>query len=449
VSSVIDILTWPFAAPIRWCLRQFSAEEKMRANAQQWLELADKVYHYRRDRLTNNELSELHESANNLRRLVKEKSEKMKLKLGIESLEGVLRQHGGTHYPKSSLVENIEFFLVAAIVILGFRAYFIQPFKIPTNSMWPSYYGMTPEVFAKPADEPGLLMEGVRFLMFGARPVRVEAPADGEILIPVVGNHDQVAIPYETVSARNWLIFPTTKKQYTLLVGGKPVKLTVPADFDFEWTIRDAFFPATEANNNVARADLAEVLNAQREQLRDNSGRYRFLKTGVNVKQGDRVLAFDVLTGDQLFVERMSYHFFPPKVGQGFVFKTGKIDDPEMKDAAGNQIDQYYVKRLAGIPGDTLEIKNYTLYRNGKPITGAAAFDKNARRVDHYVGYRNEHALDIDMTMTVPANSYLALGDNSANSKDGRYWGYVPAGEVVGRPIFIYYPFTKRWGPSR
>ncbi len=426
-----------------------SQDRKMRANAVQWLDVADKVYHYRRDRLTNTELGELHESANNLRRLVKDKADKMKLKLGIESLEGVLRQHGGTHYPKSSLVENIEFFLVAAIVILGFRAYFIQPFKIPTNSMWPSYYGMTPEVFERPADEPGLLLEGVRFILFGARPVRVESPADGEVLIPVFGNHDKLAIPYETVAARNWLVFPTTKKQYTLLVGGKPVTLQVPADFDFEWTVRNAFFPETQVNQDPAQSDLAQVLNAQKDQLRDSSGRFRFLKTGKMVKKGDRVLAFDVLTGDQLFVERMSYHFFPPKVGQGFVFKTGKIDSIYMQDSAGRQIDQYYVKRLAGVPGDTLEIKDYGLYRNGKPITGAAAFAKNAQRADHFVGYRNEHGLDVGQTMTVPANGYLALGDNSANSQDGRYWGYVPASEVVGRPIFIYYPFTKRWGPSR
>jgi signal peptidase I len=38
------------------------------------------------------------------------------------------------------------------------------------------------------------------------------------------------------------------------------------------------------------------------------------------------------------------------------------------------------------------------------------------------------------------------LGDNSANSLDSRYWGYVPEKSVIGKAIFIYYPFTKRWG---
>jgi signal peptidase I len=51
-------------------------------------------------------------------------------------------------------------------------------------------------------------------------------------------------------------------------------------------------------------------------------------------------------------------------------------------------------------------------------------------------------------TVKIGADQYLALGDNSANSLDGRYWGTVPAKDVVGRPLFIYYPFTKRWGPA-
>jgi signal peptidase I len=50
--------------------------------------------------------------------------------------------------------------------------------------------------------------------------------------------------------------------------------------------------------------------------------------------------------------------------------------------------------------------------------------------------------------MDVPANEYAAFGDNSASSLDSRYWGTIPAKDVVGRPLFIYYPFTRRWGPA-
>jgi signal peptidase I len=187
--------------------------------------------------------------------------------------------------------------------------------------------------------------------------------------------------------------------------------------------------------------DLARLLGRQTEVLRDGTGRVRFLKTGRQIKAGERALAFDILTGDQLFVDRMSYHFTRPSVGQGFVFRTRQI--------TGIGQDQYYIKRLVGVPGDELEIHNYGLYRNGVPITGADAFAANAARSGNYVGYRNELGLAKGRTMKVPSESFLALGDNSANSQDGRYWGYVPAKDAIGRPLFIYYPFTKHWGPAR
>ena len=41
------------------------------------------------------------------------------------------------------------------------------------------------------------------------------------------------------------------------------------------------------------------------------------------------------------------------------------------------------------------------------------------------------------------------MGDNSPNSADSRYWGFVPGADVVGRPIFVYYPFTRHWGPAK
>lgn len=93
-----------------------------------------------------------------------------------------------------------------------------------------------------------------------------------------------------------------------------------------------------------------------------------------------------------------------------------------------------------------LEIRKPVLYRNGEPIEGSPAFEKNAKREDRYPGYRNLEKFELGDEYQVPADSYLAFGDNSASSLDGRYWGSVPAKDVVGRPLFIYYPFTKHWG---
>ena len=416
----------------------------MRENAGNWLELADKVFHFRRDVLGAAELGELQSRRAELKALLQEKAGAEKLKLGIERLEEILRRTGGAIYPKGALVENVEFFLVEALVILGLRTYFVQPFKIPTNSMWPTYNGMTPEAFATPAEEPGLAARVVRFAAFGALSRRVDAPAAGEVLIPLLGGEPRAYIPYRNVPGRTWLVIPTTVKEYTLVVGGRPVTVEVPADFDFEWAVRDAFFPQLRDSHEPGGTDLARLVTRQKEALTSEGGQVRFLRTGKTVKAGERVLAFDILTGDQLFVERMSYHFVPPSVGSGFVFRTGNIDG-----IARTYGDQYYIKRLVGTPGDTLEIRGFGLYRNGAPATGSDAFPNNARQSERFVGYRAEGLLAPGQTLKVGPAQYFAMGDNSANSADGRVWGFVPAKDVVGRPIAVYYPFTRHWGPAR
>ena len=425
-----------------------SVETKMRATAANWLELADKVYNYRRDVLSEAERSALQMASASLRRQLREKSDASKLKLGIEALENVLRRTGGSHYPRSGWMENVEFFLVAAIVILGVRMYFVQPFKIPTNSMWPSYNGMTPEVFATQADEPSTAGRALRLIAMGARPRTVDAPVEGEVLVPLVGvGYDRIVIPFQEVKGRDWFILPSRHKQYTLLVGQRPVTVTVPLDFDFEWAVRDAFVPQNSDRHDSGSTGIAAHINANPGQIVKTQDGHQFWRTGKRVNAGERVLSFDILTGDQLFVDRMSYHFVKPQVGDGFVFRTDNIDHPDMRNrATGRQIEQYYIKRLVGTPGDTLEIRNTTLMRNGSPIEGAKAFGQNATKEGDYPGYRAVGVLAQGRTYTVPPDSYIALGDNSANSQDSRYWGAVPAKDVVGRPLFIYYPFTKRWG---
>src|SRR4051812_44166094 len=422
-----------------------SQEKKMRENAGNWLELAEKVYHYRRDVLPAAQVGELQSRMAELRTQVKERAGAEKLKLGIERLEEVLRRTGGAIYPKTALVENVEFFLVAAIGILGIRTYFVQPFKIPTNSMWPTYNGMTPQVFKSRAEEPGTPAVAARLVAFCAWPHRLDAPADGGVLVPV-GGEARGIIHCKIVPGKSWLVIPTQVREYTLLVGDKPVKTRVPMDFDFDWAIYDAFFGASGQYSLQKLAnEIERKIGVGEVEVRVVDGeRVRCIRTGKRVRAGERALAFDELTGDQLFVDRVSYHFMRPKVGSGFVFRTGNI--PDIANTYG---DQYYIKRLVGVPGDKLEIKESTLNRNGAPITGSEAFDQNSKRINKYTGYVPLLRLSPGSTVDVPKNNYFALGDNSSNSQDGRYWGFVPAKDVVGRPMFVYYPFTSHWGPAR
>lgn len=440
----------------------------MRQNAENWLEVAARVRHFRRDLLTDTQNQKLATAAGELRQRLKEKADAGRIKLAIEALERVLKETGGRIYPSSSLVENVEFFLVAAIVILGLRAYFVQPFKIPTNSMWPSYYGMTGEVFQS-GQEPGGLQKVLRLLTLGATNYSVTAPADGEVLIPVFSN----GIPaISEKPGRSMMVFPTTLREFTFAVGGQLAKLDVPAEFDQEMTwLRDSFFKGNPNSLQLALLEAAQKSGRPESSTlilqqdgRSVEARVFWIPVGKTVKRGEKILSFDILTGDLLFVDRLSYNFIRPPVGSGFVFRTENIRSPEMEDSKHNQIRQYYVKRLVGVPGDVLEIKAPVLYRNGKPIEGSEAFGRNARREGKYPGYANtgpvataggdqqvisDGLMPVGGQVTVPPHSFFALGDNSPRSKDGRYWGFVPEKDVVGRPLFIYYPLTSRWGPAR
>jgi signal peptidase I len=439
MGALTDLATWPFNR----LARLFSGERKMRRHAVNWLEIAQSVWNHRRDCLTEAEASDLNQRREELRKAVRDRADAGKLRLEIESLEEVLRRVGGSVYPKTSLAENVEFFLVAAIVILGLRCYFLQPFTIPTNSMWPSYYGMTSQSYARKADEPSVPAEAARLVLLGAWPHRLTAPADGEILIPVGGAESRGWTHSRIVPGRTWLVLPTKVREYTLLVGDQPVTVRLPIDFDFDWTVAQSLFPPQPGNypQNFSAFMEAQLASGNFE-MREVDGEYlHCIRTGRVVRAGDRVLSFDELTGDKLFVDRISYHFVRPKVGDGFVFRTGNIPDIVREEG-----DQYYIKRLVGVPGDTLEVRGTTLWRNGAPITGAAAFEANSRRLGDYPGYGASGLLSPGRTVHVGPMSFFAMGDNSPNSADGRVWGFVPAKDVAGRPLFVYYPITRRWG---
>lgn len=427
----------------------FASERKRaRHDARNWLHLANKVCHFRRDQLPEKELKDLRLASNELKGLLREQADAGKLKIGMQKLEGCLRQSGGAYYPKSTMIDNVEFFLVALILFLGVREFFIQPFKIPTNSMYPSYYGMTVDFFSEPDEEPGFAHEWFRRLAYGASPRRLDAPANGEVKLAVyVAESDRSILFGKPVPMRRWLIIPAPGMEHALVVGNSRVTFRTPQDFRFSHVLENAFFAGRM--NDFQRA-LSNARPSGNTMVASQNGRSkRFLEllvdTGVTVREGERILAFDILTGDQLFVDRLSYHFVRPKPGDGFVFRTNHIRGIEV---ANRYTDKFYIKRLVGVPGDTLEVRPPVLYRNGKPIEGSDAFQKNAQQVDNYPGYEAVRRLAPGQTVTVPEHFYFAMGDNSSDSADGRMWGFVPEADVMGRPLWIYFPFTRRWGPA-
>ena len=94
-----------------------------------------------------------------------------------------------------------------------------------------------------------------------------------------------------------------------------------------------------------------------------------------------------------------------------------------------------FIKRLVGIPGDTVEIKNGTVYINGKPLLDS---------VFGQIFYYNYGDFERPgHKVTVPAGSFFVLGDNSRSSKDSRYWGFVPNTFLIGKAELIYWPLNR------
>ena len=387
------------------------------------LQAASKVYHYRRDLLPEVRLADLDRAVNELNQLYRDKStDADRLVAAMDRLDALLRKIGGKIYPKTFWSDNLEVALVAAIIVIGVRTFFFQPFIIPTNSMYPTYSGMNAVVYEDKNEAPPAFSKAIRFLTLGARHKALIARNSGTVEFE----------GFRMVPGKKWFVLPTTLKEFTFTVGGVRHAIRVPPDFDM-WSTINQSFPRSQViqgPNGIGRFDLNTQVNA-----------------------GEAILRFDITLGDALFVDRISYHFKRPEAGDPFVFRTREI--PGIEGGPQDFVDKYYIKRIGGIGGETLRIDNGTLLVNEKPRDEVPAFERNAQLEGEYKGYvyPNSNArfppkllTDEESSAKIPEGSFVALGDNSANSLDSRYWGFVPENSVVGKAIFIYYPFTKRWG---
>jgi signal peptidase I len=373
-------------------------------------------------------------------------------------------RNGGMIYPVTAGTDYTEMVVMAAIVAGGIRSFFLQPFKIPTNSMWPTYNGMTSEVRQPNDPAPGLGAQALRKATLWASTYVIPAEASGQIGIPVdyrryadgsyqIGLRPKVTTPDGGLLGTGLLRGATDT--YALDIDGHTQAIPMPGDFGFEGVLLRTYFPE-EAALPLRRQDADRWQAVFRKAVAE--GRIKqtpagsVLLTGRKAVQGEPILNFDILTGDMLFVDRVSYNFVAPKRGDTFVFRTNNI--PGLNDRFGNPSQNYYVKRLAGVPGERLRVDaDGRLLVNGAAVTAPAPMAANNRRdtAAGYYGYLPEiggdrYALPLQEEYTVTDHHFFAMGDNSANSYDSRGWGEVPEGDVVGQPLFILHPFTKRWG---
>lgn len=166
-----------------------------------------------------------------------------------------------------------------------------------------------------------------------------------------------------------------------------------------------------------------------------------------------------LLVGDHVFVNRIQ--FAPRTSWTGTLMPYRQIRDGDIFVFLSPEVQGLYVvKRVMGVPGDRIHLRNGVVYRNGQKLeepyvihsdpNGYNPYAQNFPAVTPAEG--NAVTMDWQLTMkdhiqgddiVVPPNSYFAMGDNRDVSYDSRYWGFVPQENVIGRPMFIYWSYEE------
>jgi signal peptidase I len=152
---------------------------------------------------------------------------------------------------------------------------------------------------------------------------------------------------------------------------------------------------------------------------------------------------------DRLIVDKVSYRFSDPQRGDIVVFDpTAALEKQNYKDA--------FIKRVIGLPGDVVEVRNDRVKINGKwleenypsvthPDQMTEIYAKKQEK-DPSIEPWNPNAKGRDWAGKVPVGQYLVLGDNRSNSYDGRSWGFVPKNKIVGKALLRFWPLNRTGG---
>lgn len=326
-------------------------------------------------------------------------------------LDGVENAH--PLYKRNAVAEMVESFFVVMVVFMGIRTYYIQPFRIPTGSMQPTLNGIIIHPFE--GDMPAAPQRWWNALTLGSS--YVDETATNEKTIVRINQRQK------------WLFLTET-----VLSFDDGSTLSIPC----------------------AQGAVIQYFR-DRGKLRSTPFGIQFLP----FRQGESIIRARIDAGDMVLVNRMAYHFRKPARGETFVFDTRGINTSgsatPLKDQTGGT---HYIKRLCGLPGDTLDIRTPRLYIDGKEarepeirrvMAGAAPYNEEGYQSLSFTMNPTAYITN-GSTVTLQNNAdpnlreYVALGDNTTNSLDSRYWGPVRQFNILGPAAFALWPFTDHWG---
>jgi signal peptidase I len=331
--------------------------------------------------------------------------------------------------PQGWFEENVEVIFVAIVIALGLRAYYLQPFRIPTGSMQPTLNGIVGHPLEK-EKWPSFPERVWEFVTKGRTYERMVNDRDRRVVAGYMPTEDGLRVVGDVKDFQWWHFF-SRSNLYSKDAG--PLRLPAPAGQSYDM--------------GLSRA-LEESM-----------------KNGGILKKGQVLLEGFVDTGDLVLVDKISYHFRKPKRGEVFVFDTIGIKGIKEHSTGPQGGGSHYIKRLVGVPGDELSIQTPDLLVNGK-----VASEAGIRRVaeggppfsEKHKGYvvvqpskeMTRYLVEKDGVLSLKdegakpgMREYAAMGDNTGNSLDSRYWGSVKEFNLVGPALFSLWPFdTGHWG---
>ncbi len=419
---------------------EFFRRRKLLKNAKNTVTAARILLNMRRDVIPSDTVKELEYGCIILEKARRER-DYVSIPALTEKISGLVEANSAPCF-SPILREITETLVVAFGVAMAFRAYFFQPFKIPTGSMQPTLYGIH-SVQVDPEDttfwDKGP-MKAAKWLVTGVWFRDVVADRDGRIVL-------------YSDSRRN--------PGYVMAnVCGEVYKIPADAMDRKELNLKD-----------IRRGGLHDDIKAGR--IDSVSG---------FIRKGTRIWSGYVISGDQIFANRMKWNFTRPARDQVMVFKTSLSGlefggySPQTRPFPFRPVDvlysdklvagQHYIKRLVGLPGEKISISGGCVMTNGAPVTGCAGMSRISSEESsstpgvsysrymtvsesnpEFTSYGNASLpLGNPVDSITLGDSYFPLGDNTKSSFDGRFWGAVPRRAMVAPASFVWWPVSRRWG---
>ncbi len=127
--------------------------------------------------------------------------------------------------------------------------------------------------------------------------------------------------------------------------------------------------------------------------------------------------------GDRLLVDKISYHIHTPEPGDIVVFEP-----PPQLQEYGYSASQAFIKRVIGLPGQTVQVSQGRVLVDGEPLT------------EPYILESPQYEMPAVQT---PPNSLFVMGDNRNDSNDSHVWGFLPTDNVIGKAAFRFWPWSR------